>query len=97
MERLGKFRLSKREEEIIEISFDDTKISRERCKKSLVGRIFGQNAINFTGLKQTMSKLWYAEGELKVIELKSKLYQFVFSNEEERMRVLEKCPWSFDN
>lgn len=91
-ERLGKFRLSKREEEIMEISFDDTKISRERYKKSLVGWIFGRNAINFTGLKQTMSKLWCAEGELNVIELKSKLYKFVFSSEEERMRVLEKHP-----
>lgn len=74
MERLGKFRLSEREEVVVELSLNDTKISREICEKSLVGRIFGRNAANFTGLKQTMTKLWCAEGELKVIELRSKMY-----------------------
>lgn len=32
-----------------------------------------------------------------MIELKNKTYQFVFSREEERKRVLEKRPCTFDN
>lgn len=57
-----------------------------------MGRIYGENAVNFTGLKQTMTKLWCVEGSLKMVELKNKMYQFVFSKKEGK-RVLEKIPW----
>lgn len=73
----------------MKLSLSDIKKSRENCEKSIVERIYRENATNFTGLKQTMTKLWCAEGSLKVVELKNKMYQFVFSNEEGR-RVLEK-------
>lgn len=66
-------------------------------KKSLVGRIYRENTVNFTGLKQTMKKLWFAEGDLIVIEIKNKMFQFVFSRDDERTMVLEKQPWTFDN
>lgn len=71
--------------------------SEVMCEKSLVGRIFGEFSINYTGLKHTMTKLWYEKGELKVIELKHQMYQFVFTKEEERKQVLDKRPWNFDN
>lgn len=32
-----------------------------------------------------------------MVELKNKMYQFIFSKNEERSRVLEKRPWAFDN
>lgn len=51
LERLGKFRLSDREEREVEIGEIDTKSNREACKRSLVGRSFRDNAVNFTGLK----------------------------------------------
>lgn len=53
--------------------------------------------MNFTRLGQTMAKLWCAEGELKMVELKNKMFQFFFSKEKERIRVLKKRPWTFDN
>lgn len=79
------------------MSLGDVLKSREACELSIMGKIFGENTINFTGLKQTMEKLWCAEGILKVIEIKSKMYQFVFLNATERSRVLYKRPWTFDN
>lgn len=66
------------------------------CEMSIVGKIYGENVVNFTRFKQTIGKLWCAEGSLKVIELKSKMFQFVFSHEDEKRRVLEKRPWTFD-
>lgn len=39
LERLGKFRLSDREDKGVEISLNDTKTSMEGCNRSLVGRI----------------------------------------------------------
>lgn len=90
LERLGKFKLSDREEREFEIDASGTSSSREECRRSLVGRIVGENVANFTGLKQTMAKLWCAEGELRVIELRSKICQFVFSKEEERSEIQKK-------
>lgn len=97
VQRLEKFNLTECKGGSVELSRVDIKKSNKVCERSLVGRIYGRNGINFTGLKQTMSKLWCAEGELKVVELKNKVYQFIFSKAEERTRVLKRRPWSFDN
>lgn len=97
VQRLASFRLSEKEGGKMELNSTDIKRSREACEKSLVGRIYSGNGVNFTGLKQTMAKLWCVEGSLKVVELRNKMYQFFFTKEEERTRVLEKRPWTFDN
>lgn len=81
----------------VDLDPTDIKGSEDLCEKSLVGRIFGDFSVNYTGLKQTMTKLWCDEGELRVIELKHQTYQFVFTKDEERKRVLDKRPWTFDN
>lgn len=39
------------------LSLRDVKKSRDLCEKNLLGRIYGENAVNFTYLKQIMSKL----------------------------------------
>lgn len=44
-----------------------------------------------------MTKLWCEEGELIVIELKNRMYQFVFLRKEKRKRVIDKRPWTFNN
>lgn len=74
LKRLRKFRLSDKDERVVEIDEADARSSWEYCKRSLVGRIFGENATNLTGLKQTMAKLSCVKGELRVIELKSKTF-----------------------
>lgn len=87
VKRLEKFRLAEKEEKWVDLDLNDVKRSAEICEKSLVSKIVGEHSVNYTGLKQAMTKLWCKEGELKVIELKKKMYQFVFTNEEERTRV----------
>lgn len=58
----------------VELSLFDVSRSREECERSIVSMIYGENAVNFTGLKQTMEMLWCREGSLKVVEIKSKLF-----------------------
>lgn len=96
MNKFKRFRLSEREGVEVELGLDNVLKSREVCEMSIEGKMYEENVVNFTGLKQTMGKLWCAEGSLKLIELKSKMFQFVFSHEGERRRVLEKRPWTFD-
>lgn len=78
------------------LSSQDIRNGQAQCDKSLVGKIFGGHTVHLNGLKQTMTGLWCSEGTLKVIELKNKMYQFVFSDEDERKRVPEKRPWTFE-
>lgn len=54
VKRPGKFKLLDREAKGVEISLTEPKPSQEAYERSLVGRVFGGNAVNFTGLKQTM-------------------------------------------
>lgn len=95
--RFEKFKLSETEGGEVALSSADIRASREACEGSLVGKIYGGMGVNYTRLKQTMSKLWCKEGSLKMVELKNKKYQFFFSNEDEKRRVLEKRPWTFEN
>lgn len=90
VKRFERFKLTEAERGDVELNSTDIKLSREVCENSLVGKIYGDSGVNFTGLRQTIEKLWCPEGSLKVVELKNKKYQFIFSKEEERSRVLEK-------
>lgn len=94
---LESFKLSETEGGEVELILEDISKSKEVCENSLVGKIYGDNGVNYTSLRQTMEKLWCAEGSLKVIKMKNKMYQFIFSKAGEKCRVLNKRPWTFDN
>lgn len=74
LERFGRFKLSDREKVGVALNSVDIRTNKELCEQSLVGKIFGENGVNFTGLKQTLTKLWCMNGSLKVTELQPKLY-----------------------
>lgn len=93
----SKFRLVEKEEVGIVLDGRDVRECREECERSLVGRILGSKPANFSGLKNTFSKLWSQMGDLRVVELGPNFYQFIFTSQEERERVLQKRPWFFDN
>lgn len=95
--RLARFKLSEKEGVGVQLTSGDVRMSKEICEKSLIGRIHGRKQVNFTGLKNTMMALWCRSGTLKVIELKHGSFQFVFSAEVDRQRVLEGRPWNFEN
>lgn len=60
-------------------------------------KVWGVKTANFAGLKNTLGSLWCPKGVLKVIELGSNFYQFVFQHKEEKERVLLRQLWFFDN
>lgn len=53
--------------------------------------------MNFSGINNRFSKLWSQKGDLKVMELGSNYFQFIFTSNEEKARALQKRPWFFDN
>lgn len=54
VKRFERFQVSETEGGNVELSMTDIRFSSEVCEKSLVGRIFGDISVNFTGLRQTM-------------------------------------------
>lgn len=95
--KFSKFRLKEKEDEGIAIEVQDIKSSNDECERSLLGKIWGSKATNFTRLENTLNQLWCKKRELKVMELSYNYFQFIFTNKEEKDRVLLKRPWIFDN
>lgn len=95
--KFSRFKLKGKEEEGVDLDQKDVRMSKEECTGSLMGRIWGEKSANFTGIKSTFGQLWCQKGSLKVIELGSNFYQFIFSEMEERDRVMLKRPWFFEN
>lgn len=95
--RLSKFQLKENEEEGVVLVQHDIKNRTAECERSLLGQIWGQKDANYTGLKNTLFKLWCPDGEMKTVELGPNYFQFTFSRKEEMDRVLLKRPWHFDN
>lgn len=95
--RLSKFKLGDLEDEGIVLERKDVKGCHEEGSRSLFGKIWGSKKVNYTGLKQTFSKLWCPAGDLRVVELGPNFFQFIFSLQAEKDRALLKRPWFFDN
>lgn len=86
--RFSKFKLKGKGEEGVELEATDISQWKQECERSLLCKVWGSKPANFTGLKNTLRQLWCQKEGLKVIELGSNFYQFVFSNTEENDKVL---------
>ncbi|KAE9466937.1 hypothetical protein C3L33_01156, partial [Rhododendron williamsianum] len=62
-----------------------------------MGKILTQKGINLSGLKASMDLAWGYPKGLKVMEVGGGIYQFVFGNEMDLLRVLAGGPWLFSN
>lgn len=95
--KFSKFWLKEKEAKGIVIGGEDIVSSKDECERSLLGKIWGNKAVNFIGLKNTMNYLRCQKGEMKVVELSFNYFQFIFTVKEEKERALMKRPWIFDN
>lgn len=44
----SKFRLKEKEDTRVELDFDDIRVSKEECERSLVGKVWGVKEVNFS-------------------------------------------------
>ncbi|KAF2317826.1 hypothetical protein GH714_041141 [Hevea brasiliensis] len=63
----------------------------------LVGHFLANRAINFLAMKQTLASLWRPTLGMTVKDLQGGLYVFQFFHEVDMNRVLDMCPWTFNN
>lgn len=82
--RFSSFKLGEKEEGGVVLDGGEFRSRLADCERSLIGKIWGSRSVNFSGLKNTLSHLWYQKGELKVVELGHNFYQFILDLQEEK-------------
>ena len=62
VEVFDRFDLSNKESSGIILDGVDEGIGKEKCRKSLFGRIMGERIASFTGLKNFVNQVWVFQG-----------------------------------
>ncbi|KAK6139290.1 hypothetical protein DH2020_026968 [Rehmannia glutinosa] len=94
--RLLKFNLGETEKVGVRLEEEDVAQSKEECRNSLFGKVFGTKRANFTGLKTTMGTAWPIQNSFSLKELGFNTFQFVFRSESDKNKILKGNIWSFD-
>ncbi|KAH7863079.1 hypothetical protein Vadar_013098 [Vaccinium darrowii] len=95
--RLASFVLTKDEDEAIDFSADDVKISKQECQNSIMGKVKTYKGVNLGGLKLAMKIAWGYPNGFKVLEVGGGIYQFIFYNDTNLIRVLAGSLWHYNN
>lgn len=94
--RLQNFKLWEEEARGIQFEPGDIQISHEECRRSLIGKVFGSKAANFTGLRNTLNSIWETTKPFKISEFGNNLFQFFFELEQDKLQIYNGGPWIFD-
>ncbi|KAG5524447.1 hypothetical protein RHGRI_031191 [Rhododendron griersonianum] len=97
LQKLSSFVLTNAEEEAVLLDAEDFNVSHQECARSAMGKILTHKGINLGGLKASMDLAWGYPKGLKVMEVGGGIYQFVFGNEMDLVRVIAGGPWLFNN
>ncbi|KAH9752557.1 CCHC-type domain-containing protein [Citrus sinensis] len=62
----------------------------------LVGRFLTDKVINFPAMKNTMASVWRPGKGVCIKDLSPSLFLFQFFHEVDVKRVIDSCPWTFD-
>ncbi|CAA0807101.1 Unknown protein, partial [Striga hermonthica] len=96
-DQLERFSLSENEAKFIDIAHTDITLSAEECSRSLFGKIIGDRAASWIGVKRTMSNIWRLNQSMEIKELSPNYFQFIFQCKEDLQKVSAGIHWSFEN
>ncbi|CAA0811315.1 Unknown protein [Striga hermonthica] len=94
--KLQKFNLSGKEESGLSLSEEVVAMGIQDCNLSLIGKIYGEKKVNFSGLKTTLGSIWATVKPFSTRNLGNNLFQFLFQSEQDRDRILDGKTWNFD-
>ncbi|KAL3512871.1 hypothetical protein ACH5RR_025588 [Cinchona calisaya] len=96
-EVLSKFALCSEKKRGTFIELGDLIAGVSECHKSLIGMVYREKVINFTGMKNFALQIWNYPRKLHVSEIKANCFQFIFADEDDLLSVLNGVPWIIDN
>ncbi|CAA0843198.1 Unknown protein [Striga hermonthica] len=89
--------LSEQESTIIPIESADIAQSAEDCNTSLLGKIVGQKRASLIGIKRAVNQMWKTNAPVMVREISPNFFQFLFSDNLDKIKVLKGLNWTFEN
>ncbi|XP_021722367.1 uncharacterized protein LOC110689843 [Chenopodium quinoa] len=94
-----KFRLTEDEEAIVCKDFEEAtdEGSKSQICVSLIGKMLTGRPFNFEAMKKTLTSIWRLHNHVAIRMIETNLFVFQFFSIEDKERILEGCPWSFDN
>ena len=69
---------------------------REKEERCLVGRIGGEWRVNKEAFRSVLSQIWRTSGFVVFKEVQDNIWLFEFAELDDKKRVLNGRPWSFD-
>jgi hypothetical protein len=88
--------LTEGEKEGIRVEELDVSEARVIAGSCLIGKIWTDRNVNQEAFKSIFSNIWRIVGSVKFKKLKDNIWLFEFSDEGDKLRVLDGRPWSFD-
>lgn len=92
----GTFPLIESELQEIDIGEDETEELRTKGSKCLIGRLGVAKKIHKEAFKAILVRIWRLLGSVFFKEIQENLWLFEFSDDNDKRRVLEGRPWSYD-
>jgi hypothetical protein len=92
----SKISLTDGEKTGIRVVEGDVAETRERSMNCLVGKVWTGKSINKEAFTTVLSRIWRTVGQVIFKELQDNCWLFKFSGEDDKKRVLEGRPWSYD-
>jgi hypothetical protein len=95
-EKVGNFPLTAGESQSIQLEVEEVKDLRAKGKKCLVGRLGVLKRFNKEAFKNLLIRIWRLAGDLFCKEILDNVWVFEFEEDNDRRRVLEGRPWTYD-
>ncbi|XP_041027018.1 uncharacterized protein LOC121267240 [Juglans microcarpa x Juglans regia] len=93
----SRLRLNEEENTPIDVNGGEEESIRRRGERSLVGKICSPRRIGKEIVKATMEKIWRVGKPLDFEEIGFNCFAITLASARDKSRVLEGCPWLFDN
>ncbi|TXG52684.1 hypothetical protein EZV62_021853 [Acer yangbiense] len=68
-----------------------------RMSLCLVGKILSNKIVNREAFMRVIGKIWYVKEGFEIESVTGNVFTFFFRREEDRQRVIDEGPWSFNN
>ncbi|KAL2920989.1 hypothetical protein RDABS01_012480 [Bienertia sinuspersici] len=99
IKELEKFSLIEEEEVVIgskeSLNHDET--AKTKIDLMMVSKLLTDRPFNFEAMKRTLGAVWRLQNDMAVRMIESNLFIFKFASIADKERVVQRCPWFFDN
>ena len=84
------------EDESILLGSSTTEAARKIGKNCLVMKVLSHNSINIDALRKNLRMIWKPQKSIQINEVKDELYIVEFGDGQDKKRIMEMCPWTYE-